>query len=93
MNKLTTYLGFCIKSGKIIYGIDNIISSHKLMYAILYDKSLSQNAISKAKTYAQRNSIPIIELDCLLQDILHKPNCKIVSILDKNLANAIMNCN
>ena len=49
INKLSTYVGFAIKSNKIIYGTDNILAN-KCNNVILASSELSENARKKIES-------------------------------------------
>ncbi|MBR6788787.1 MAG: ribosomal L7Ae/L30e/S12e/Gadd45 family protein [Clostridia bacterium] len=91
MNKLKSYLGFAVKSNKLIYGIDNIELSKRKKYVILISVDASENLHKKAKSYAEKYSIPFIKLNETLEELIYKNNCKIIALLDKNMADAVIN--
>ena len=85
MNKIKSYVGFAIKSRKIIYGADNIMSS-KTCKLILASENLSQNTLNKLKSKNVNIQIlPASEFELL--DL----NGLVVAITDESLANAIKN--
>ncbi|MCL2796550.1 MAG: hypothetical protein FWD58_00630 [Firmicutes bacterium] len=88
--KLTTFLGFAIKSGKIIFGTDNILFLRACKYLILYDASLADNAQKKLERYAQECSIPMLLSAKPLCELVHRGGVKAVAITDVNIASAIV---
>ena len=91
INKLLTYVGFAVKSGNIIFGVDQIKDSKKNIKLILACNTLSDNTMSKLSSYSTQKHIElhIIEKPCTLSDIVGRENCKAVAIIDEHLADAI----
>lgn len=85
--RIKTFLGFAIKSGKALFGVDMITSSRRAPYIVLIDKNLSQNSKAKLNIYLEKNGVRFYTIK--MQDIYPDKNCKAVGIMDKNLANAI----
>lgn len=89
-NKLLTYLGFARKSGNLIYGIDNIEHYKKEIYVVLIDATLSENGRKQLIKVCLSKSISIYQLtDISLDELINTNNCKIVGIIDFNLASAV----
>ena len=59
INKIKTYIGFAIKSRKIIFGYDNIISYKKKHVLILLSPTTSEKIASKLCNYAEINNIKL----------------------------------
>ena len=57
INKLRTYVGFAVKSGNIIFGVDQIKDSKKNIKLILACNTLSDNAMSKLSSYSIQKHI------------------------------------
>lgn len=89
MAKIENYLGFAVKSGKIIYGLDNIERSRKCKYVLVLCPTASKNLSEYAEKYAEKFDIPIIKTDKPLEEIIFKRNCKLVALLDPNMAKAV----
>ena len=85
INKLRTYVGFAVKSGNIIFGVDQIKDSKKNIKLILACNTLSDNTMSKLSSYSTQKHIElhIIEKPCTLSDIVGRENCKAVAIIDE----------
>ena len=90
-NKLTSYFGFCVRSGKIAYGVDDIEKQKKSVFLLVFDEELggsSTRVILKSKEkFACR---AIVAERGVLAELLHKPAVKAVAIKDKHLAQAIL---
>ena len=89
MNKISTYLGFCIRAGKIVFGVDRI-ETLKKTYLLLADGELKENSFKiMLKTSEKFSAELIVTEGNLLGELLHKPQVKAVAILDEQLALAI----
>ena len=91
-NKISAYLGFAMKSNKVIFGYDNLKLYNKKLYLIIICKSANdkytQFAIDKQK---QTNCDVYVTKDIILDDLIFKSNCKIIGVKNKELATAIIN--
>lgn len=93
MEKLKAYLGFAIKSGNLIYGVDNIEAKATKVTIAIFDDSLSDNSCNKLINVANRYNIKVYNSDILLDELLEKNNCKAIGIMSKDLAKAIKELN
>ena len=91
IKKISAYLGFAIKSGKIIFGYDNLFVSKKNPILVLISSDLSAKMSQKVIDYCNNKQIAYRELDIPLGEIISRENCKVLAILDKGLTDAIMN--
>ena len=91
MQKIITYLGFSIRSGKIVYGVDEIAGHKKRVHLLMVDGALSENSRKEIYKAQERFGCPIIETEAsLLGELLKKPAVKAVALKEKNLASAIL---
>ena len=90
MGNTESYLGFAVRSGKIIYGIDNIELNRKRKYVIVLGNDASENLHEKASRYSEKFNVPMVCLNESLSEMINKPNCKIVALLDANMAKAVI---
>lgn len=91
LNKIDTYIGFSVKSGQVVYGIDNLLVTKKRLKLILLCNTLSAQTEKKINEFASMKGIPLIKLTHKkLEDALHKTNCKVIGLTNKNLAQAII---
>lgn len=89
-SKLATYIGFAIKSGKVIFGYDNLFKSKKNPFVVIFCKTLSEKMKNKLDLFANSRKIKLFTLEnFILSDIIKRDNCKVLAICDENLANAI----
>lgn len=87
-SKVETYIGFAIKKGSVVFGVDNIKYYRKKMYLLLYVESLSQNSLDVLKLTAERVGCSLSQIQDY--ETLQRKNCKALAICDKSLANAIL---
>lgn len=91
-NRLKTYLGFSLKSGKIVLGCDDICKMKKGAHLILADENLGATAKKRLCAAAERLLCPLYF--CLnaeeggLGAALCRPAVKAAALKDKNLAKA-----
>ncbi len=90
MGKIESYLGFAVRSGKILYGIDSIKQSKKRKYLLVLSPSASENLREKAERYSTDFRVPLVVTNENLEDIMNKPNCKLAALLDANMAKAVI---
>lgn len=90
-SNIKSYIGFALKSGQIIFGIDNLKKSKLNSYIIIYSGDLSENGKKDLSKYLEKKNIKAISFEDIdLSQLVNRNNCKIVGILDQNLANAII---
>lgn len=92
-SKIETYLGFCIRSGKIAFGTDNVDKQKKGVQLLLADASMGDSSFKTILKAKERFACPLLIVDAgILGERLHRPAVKAVAITDKNLASAILTC-
>ena len=94
MDKISTYIGFAIKSGNFLRGTDAVKMYKKRIFLIILCKNAAFNTQKDITDFASYRKIPlIITTDFTLEEITGKENCKVIGIIDKNLAQAIIQNN
>ncbi len=90
-SKLETYLGFCIRSRKIVFGAEMISRQKKGVKLLLFDGGMGANSL-KIMINAQRTlACPMLKTESgALGELVHKPAVKAVAITDEHLATAIL---
>ena len=89
-SKIETYLGFCIRSRKITFGVDETAKQKKCCL-LLVDNALGESSLKEMKKTRERLQCPMLVVDDgVLGALLHKEGVKAVGIKDKNLASAIL---
>lgn len=87
-NKVESYIGFSIRKGAAVFGVDNITVTRKHVHVILHTSTLSPKSLSNLCFLAEKIGVPIF---CVEEfDILQKKNCKAIAVCDKSLAKAII---
>ena len=86
-NRLFTFVGFAVKSNKIKYGVDNIVSCKKAPKIVLVATDLSDNSLKKLDEYLQKHGTERFTVD--LERLLPERNCKAIGITDAHLAEAV----
>ncbi|MBQ3042664.1 MAG: hypothetical protein IJD47_05655 [Clostridia bacterium] len=87
-SKIETYIGFAIRKGSVVFGVDNIKYYRKKMYLLVYTPTLSQNSLDVLKLTSETVGCPLSQIDDY--EMLQRKNCKALAICDKSLANAIL---
>ncbi|MBQ9118370.1 MAG: hypothetical protein IJY11_04130 [Clostridia bacterium] len=91
IEKIRAYLGFCLRAGKIIFGVDDIETHRKKIHLLLVDEKLAENSKKRLHKANERFLSPLFLLDeGLLGELLLRPQVKAVAIKDYNLAKAIL---
>ena len=89
-NKIKAYIGFAIKSRKVIFGYDKLFESKKLPTLVIACKELNEKNTIKTKEFCIKNNIKFIKLKSyLLSELVMRDNCKVLSIIDNNFAEII----
>ena len=81
--RIKTFIGFSVKSGKIIYGVDNITSSRKRIYIILFDGELSDRSKKVLEKFVQGKKIGMYPLN--IGEYLPDRNIKENEIKEKSV--------
>lgn len=86
--KLKAYLGFSVRSGKILLGADDIFAARRGVHLILADADLGKTAMKRLKAAAENSGAPMYLYSGKLGELLYKPAAKAAALKDKNLARA-----
>lgn len=89
MDKIESYIGFAIKSGKILYGLDNIQNYRKKIHLLLLCPSAGDNLKKETEYLSEKRNLTLITTDVPLEQLTHKMNCKLAAILSYSLAKAV----
>ncbi len=90
-SKIETYLGFCIRSRKIIFGTEMISRQKKGVKLLIMDGGLGANSL-KMMVQAQKTlHCPLLQTGVgELGELVHRAAVKAVAITDEHLATAIL---
>ena len=90
-SKVETYLGFCVRARKAVFGVDDIEKQKKGVFLIICDGELSENSLKTVQKARESLACPLlITGKGKLGELLHKPAVKAVAIKEENLASAIL---
>ena len=84
--KVAAYIGFSVKSGKILYGYESVIAAKKARL-VLFDPALSEHSRKKIRKYAETTGVSVVELPDLA-DYCGGRKVKCIGLVDENLASA-----
>ena len=90
-NKLEALLGFAVKSGKIVFGFDNLCETRKNVKLVIYSPSTNDKIKQKLKLLCAHKNWDLVESIEPLEELIHRDNCKVVGIVDKSMSSAILN--
>lgn len=89
--KVKTYLGFAIKSGAVVWGIDNILKKRNIKLILISD-NLLDNSLKKLNEYIKVKKTKNIKIEhSIMQYLTHKEGCKAIGVTNLSLAQAIIN--
>lgn len=89
-SKSATFIGFAVRSGKFRIG-GNSLSTIKGASLIIVCKTAAENTVKLAKKYAGKFKCPLIKTQKnTLAELTFKENAKVMAILDRSLAKAIL---
>ena len=90
-SKIETYIGFCIRSGKIIFGTEMISRQKKGVKLLISDGGMGANSFKIMVNAYKTLACPLLQTEAeLLGKLVHRPTVKAVAIKDEHLASAIL---
>lgn len=92
MNKIKSYLGLCVKSNGIIIGQDRLKQAKKNPCLIVLSPNATDNLKDLAIRLGEKFHCKVLITYTILEELINISNCKIVGIVNINLAKAIENC-
>ena len=92
-SKIETYVGFCIKSGKITRGSGAVSTLKNGVYLIMVDGTAAKNTQKLAFKFKNRFSCPLLICKAGFESVVNKDGCKLAAIRDAGLAKAILSVN
>ena len=91
-NKIVTFIGFAVRARKIKCGVNAIKTIRSSAPVLVICKTASQNTFFEAVSLAKKLSAKLIVSNTyLIEEVVNKPNCKLIAITDKGLADAVLN--
>lgn len=90
-SKICSYVGFAIKSGKVLIGTDAILNFKRKIGTVITCTSLAENALKKLEEFSKERKIPLIHFKGeSLKALNFNEKVKVVAILDVNLSAEIL---
>ena len=90
-SKMESYLGFCIRSRAIVFGVDNVDEQKKGVFLIIADEEMGASSFKTLLKAKEKLGCPLVTAEKgALGERVHRPTVKAVAIKDKNLASAII---
>jgi len=90
LNKIKSYLGLSIKSGKIVIGQDRLKDYNKKVHLIVVSPTASQNLKDLSLRLKEKFGCELIETKEDLESLLSRSGCKIVGLTMESLAQAVL---
>lgn len=90
-SKTESYIGFCIKAGKLTCGFNAIETLKKDVFLLLLCDTATENGKKSAEKLRRRFGCEML-LSCgkTLEEVTGRSGCKLAAVRDKNLAKAIL---
>lgn len=88
--KIETYIGFCIRAGKIALGSGAISSLRGGVQLLIMDGNSAKNSVRLALKYKNKFSCPLVVCRSGFAEAVNKEECRLAAITDKELAGAIL---
>lgn len=91
-SKAITFIGFCIRAGKLRTGVNALNFTKERLYLVLLDTLAGESTKKDAVSISTKNRCPLMLVEGIkLEDIVGKENCKVAGVTDQKLAEAIKN--
>ena len=88
-NKIEAYLGFALRAGKLVLGLNSIEIIKKGVYCLLLDEEAAKNSQKQARKLKVRFACPLI-ITKDLGALIKREGCKVAAVKDSSLAEAIL---
>lgn len=88
-NKIEAYLGFALKAGRLVLGLNSIETLKKGVYCLLLDEGAAKNSHKSARRLKIRFACPLI-ITKDLGALVKREGCKLAAVKDFSLAEAIL---
>lgn len=89
-SKIKTYVGFAIKKGDVVLGLDNIKKSKKAPKLVIIASDASEKTKKETKFCCQKINAVLIECGKSVEELVEKPGVKVFAMSDNNLIKAIL---
>ena len=73
VQKISSYIGFAARSGKIIFGTDSILKKNRVKVIVMSHEA-AENTAKRIRAYAEKTKSPLIVLEGATPDEILKKN-------------------
>ncbi len=87
-SKVETYLGFCLRAGKLTMGVNAVETVKKGVFLLVMEEDTAVNSRKAIEKLRNKFNCPLVAVTGL-ESFVGKPNCKLAAVRDKSLAEAI----
>ncbi len=92
-SKIDTYIGFCIKSGKLVRGSGAIDTMRRSdVKLLIMDGTCAKNSRRLALKFCNRFGCPLLICEKGFERIVNRENCRLAAVKDEQLAKAMLAC-
>ena len=88
-NKIESYLGFALRAGKLVLGLNNIEAIRKGVYCVLLDADAQKNSQKQARKARERFCCPLVVIKNL-GALIKREGCMVAALQDASLAGAVL---
>ncbi len=89
MDKRKAYLGFALRAGKLILGVNAVQAAKRDVYLLVADESASSNTKKQIESIVKKLECPIVWVQDL-EALTGKAYCKLAAVREQSLARAIL---
>lgn len=91
IDKIKSYLGFAIRSGKVVFGSDKLFETSKKPKVVIICSLQNEKVTAKVIRFCKSKEINVYKLkDLVLAELIGRDNCKVIGVIDNSLADAII---
>lgn len=88
--KIFSYVNFAVKSGEVVYGIDNIKACKKHIFCVILSPTATQNLEDAVNNFCTKTNVLMLKLkQNTIDDLLHTKNCKVVGLTNQSISKQI----
>ena len=88
-DKIEAYLGFALRAGKLVLGLNSIETVKKGVCCLLLDEEAAKNSQKQARKLKEKFACPLI-ITKDLGMLIKREGCKVAAVKDFSLADAIL---
>ena len=88
--KIKTYIGFALKKGSVVFGLDNIRKKPSAICLVLVCETASEKTVKETEFFCCKNKIPLVLRAVSVAETVGRQGVKILALTDKSLAEAVL---